>query len=300
MRVLITGGNGFLGSNIARKLLLDGHSVMVLSNNSDNIQDIIHKIEYNKLLSEDLDKIISNFSPDVLVHAAWAGGNSYKQVNDASQFNDNISLGIRIIESLSKLNKKVKFVGIGSFSEYGVMNNQVREDHQENPINLYGLSKYAFKRCSKILCDQNSIDWVWIRPCYVYGKGDVKTRLIPRLIDRFSKNEDIELDECKSVLDYIHIEDFCNISCQLIYSEEIGVFNLCSGKEYQLKHIIETLHRLLKSESKILYNKELNRGTPSYICGDNKRILEITHNKPLLSLEEGLTKTIHGKNHFRN
>lgn len=293
MKIAITGGNGFLGSNIVRRILKEDHSVLVLSNNSNNIQDLLPKIQYKNL--NQIEETIHNFSPDILVHCAWSGGNSHKDINSASQF-DNIPLGINLMNSIRSADKKVKFIGFGSFAEYGILSSRAKEEDQENPINFYGLSKYTFKRCSKLLCEQYGVEWVWVRPCYVFGKGDVQSRLIPKLIDKFSKNEKVELDECKTVLDYIHIEDFSNLFYNLMISNHQGIFNICSGKEYKLKNVIETILTLTKSNSEVSYNPILNRDSPKYICGDNKKILEAAKLNINCTLEERLLKTI---NHER-
>jgi len=289
MKIVITGGNGFLGSNIVRRLLKEDHSVMVLSNNSNNIQDLLTKIQYKNLSS--IEENIRSFSPDVLIHCAWSGGNNHRDVNSVSQF-DNIPLGIGLINSIRNSNKKVKFIGFGSFSEYGILNYKAKEKDQENPINFYGLSKYTFKRCSKLLCEQYGIDWVWIRPCYVFGNGDVQSRLIPKLIDKFSKNEKVELDECKTMIDYIHIDDFSNLFYNLSVSNHQGVFNICSGREYELRSVIETIHSLTKSSSEVSYDNKLNKDSPKYICGDNKKVLDATKLSISCTLEEGILKTI--------
>lgn len=304
MNVIVTGGNGFIGSNIVRKLLKEGHSVFVLSNHTNNIEDLLKDIKYSELSSNQLkeflypleDKILE-FSPDVLIHCAWSGGSSYEQINSTSQFTDNISIGIKLLNTLKQIpNKKVKFIGIGSFSEYGNLIEPAKETLQENPINLYGLSKYTFKRLSKLFCDDNNINWVWARPCYVYGSGDVKTRLIPRLVKSFKNNENIELDECLSTLDYLHIDDFTELLYSLLKSKETGVFNICSGKQYKLKKIIETIQQLLISNSIVTYSsKNDKKYLPKFICGDNSKIMNLFQYKMKHDIESGLKQIIYEK-----
>lgn len=304
MNVIVTGGNGFIGSNIVRKLLKEGHSVFVISNHTNNINDIMKDIKYSELSSNQLKEFlypienkILEFSPDVLIHCAWSGGNSYAQINSTAQFTDNISLGIKLLNTLKQItNKKIKFIGIGSFSEYGNLNESAEETFQENPINLYGLAKYTFKRLSKLFCDDNNINWVWVRPCYVYGLGDVETRLIPRLIKLFSNNENIELDECTTILDYMHIDDFTEIFYSLIISSETGVFNICSGKQYKLKKIVETVQKLINSNSIVTYSSKNNKKyLPKFICGNNNKVINLFQYKMKYDIETGIKQIIYEK-----
>ena len=151
MNIIITGGNGFLGSNIARKLLKEQHKVYIFSQNTNNIEDILPKILFDysdiKSIITYKDKI-EVFSPDIVIHCGWSGGNSYNDINSLNQFYDNIDPSIKLLELLNQLNKKPKFVGFGSFAEYGILTSPVGEETQELPTNLYGLSKYTFKNPS--------------------------------------------------------------------------------------------------------------------------------------------------------
>ena len=78
MNIIITGGNGFLGSNIARKLLKENHKVYLFSNNTDNIQDILPQVLFDYSDTKSLPafrKRIEAFSPDIVIHCGWSGGN---------------------------------------------------------------------------------------------------------------------------------------------------------------------------------------------------------------------------------
>ena len=65
--------------------------------------------------------------------------------------------------------KKPKFIGFGSFAEYGGLNNLALEEDWEKPTNMYGISKLALKNYSENFCKANNIPWSWVRPCYIYG-----------------------------------------------------------------------------------------------------------------------------------
>ena len=275
MNIAITGGNGFLGSNIVKKLILENHNINLLSKDQIKAKEEI---------------LASN--PDILIHCGWSGGNCYRDINHPDQFLKNIDYSICLLESLKYINKKTKFIGFGSFAEYGPNDFIIDENQQESPIDLYGLSKYTFNKYSELVCSQFNIDWVWVRPCYVYGLNDVLTRLIPRVINKCINNEHIILDECAKIVDYIYVDDFIEIFYRLITSSHTGIYNICSGNQYHLKEIINKIHSLTKSKSEILYSPELNRSTSSYICGNNKKVTQITKYIPQIGLEDGLIKTI--------
>ena len=95
-----------------------------------------------------------------------------------------------------------------------------------------------------MICKQNNIDWAWVRPCYVYGPGDVFTRLIPTVINKFLTNEEVILDECNKTIDYMYIDDFVDLLYKLLISEYTGIYNICSGYQYNLKEVINKIFKL--------------------------------------------------------
>ena len=290
--ILITGGNGFLGSNLARMFLSKGYVIMIISNKSNNIIDILDKVKFIKYESFSIQKeIIHKFSPDIIIHTAWEGGNAYANINSLKQF-DNISVGVELLNVISEMIVKPTFIGFGSFSEYGILTERAVESQPETPINMYGMAKYTFNQISKFICDKYKIRWVWIRPCYIYGNGDVITRLIPSTIVKLINGEDCLFDECNVTIDYLHIDDFCVAIQKIIETSQNGIFNICSSNEYSLKDIIHIIKNNITSISNIVFDKHYNRELLSkYICGSNDKLKKIGWNDTI-TLETGITDLI--------
>jgi len=296
MRILITGGNGFLGSNLLELFLRSDHEVAVVSRNSNNISEYLHRINYIKHSSQSYfehEKDVLAFEADVILHMAWEGGNSYNDINDLKQIYKNVPSGLSLLEIISKQKNAPKFIGCGSFLEYGTINSKVTEDTTENPNSFYGLSKLLFKKSSEMYCKQREIPWNWIRPCYIYGRGDVHTRLMPSVINRILDKEDVVLDDCNAIIDYLHVEDFCSAVSSIVSASHEGTFNICSGEERSLRDVIAIVQSQIDPNRRIIFDSSLNRShKPKYVCGSNERLKILTGWSPKVNLQEGVKKTI--------
>ena len=295
MKVLITGVNGFLGRNISKNLIDNGHDVFGVSMHCNNLTDIVNKIHFVQCDMNSIDTIIPgiiDFHPDTIIHCAWWGGNNYIDTNSFFQYDNNIPALAKLMLIASHLEIK-HFIGLGSAAEYGNKNIQIYENFQEDPITLYGTTKTMAKLYTKQICNQDKIKWTWVRPFYTYGPYDVKTRLIPKTILSCLKNENMVLSECKSLADYLYIDDFVNIIHDIVINKHEGIYNICSGDAVQIRSIVEHIKWLTKSSSKIIFDEKLNRSNyPSVIWGNNYKLQKVYGQVNKTDILTGLEKTI--------
>jgi nucleoside-diphosphate-sugar epimerase len=226
-----------------------------------------------------------------VIHCAWDGGNTYADVDSTRQV-DNISWGTELVEILTTMLIKPRFIGFGSFAEYGVLKSQAYETMTDAPISLYGQTKSSFKSISKMMCEKNDIPWTWIRPCYIYGPGDVKTRFIPSMLRKLRTDETIVLDSCTSTIDYLHVDDFCNGIVYIIDNFATGIFNVCSGEEYPIRSIIQILQQVTNSSSVLTFDKSRDRKDMStYTCGSSDRLRSLGWT-PHFTIQDGIKSSV--------
>lgn len=294
MNVLITGGNGFLGSNLVRALVQKNYNVLVVSRRCNSLADLLTKIKFiqQKGGYMEHEEAIRAFSPDYVIHFAWDGGNSYADVNSLTQFSVNIPHGVELLEIVKNLPTKPVFMGVGSFAEYGILSQKAVETQTDAPITFYGMAKSMFKTISQTFCSNNDIRWAWIRPCYIYGQNDVHTRLIPSVGRKLLEKKEVRLDSCSVTIDYLHVNDFSSALLDIMRTSSVGIFNVCSGREYNLKDILMLLKEKTGASTHIVFDASLDRTHLSkYICGDNSRLLELGW-VPRVSIEDGLTEVV--------
>lgn len=295
-RILITGGNGFLGSNLVQYFLNQNYKVLVISRNSHNLKAVMDKIEFIQNISEDYASTsasIREFSPEYVIHTAWDGGNAYSNIHSLNQFYKNLPLSLSLLEVINTLQIKPTFIGIGSFAEYGLIHTKVVETDIECPINYYGLSKLTVKKVTELYCSHNNIKFVWIRPCYIYGPRDIPTRLISRIITGIISNQSVALDSCEVSIDYLHIDDFSRAVGAIINLGLSGVYNICSGEEHNLRDIVQFLYDTLSPGTNPTFEALPDRTSVSrYICGSNEKLKSVSNWTNTVNIHDGLLNTI--------
>jgi len=195
---------------------------------------------------------------------------------------------------LRECNKHQTFIGLGTACEYGEFTSPVDELDKEDPFDLYGLSKLTFKNYSQVFCKVENLNWIWIRPFYVYGPGDVPTRLVPKVINALLDNKDVIFDECRSIVDYLYIDDFVNAIAAIVdkHTEVYGVYNICSNKQYKVRDIISEIKEIIPHTGQVVFDPLLNKKRQNYTCGSNAKLKRTIKWNPKVSIRVGLIKTI--------
>lgn len=301
MNVLIIGANGFLGSHIVKKCLSENNKVYAVSLHTHRLDNIMNKIQFSNC---NMDKIttltdkITYFSPQAVINCAWDGGNNYTTTHKSSQFHKNLP-GLAYLMEIIKRTNIQHFIGIGSGSEYGDKKYTIAETTHEVPINLYGTCKLMAKLYTEQFCKTEKIKWTWLRPIYIYGSDDVKTRLIPKTIISCLKHEEVLLNSCQSLVDYLYIDDFTDAVYKLISNQQEGLFNVCSNISYKIKNVVEQIGTLTNNKEKLNFGSLPERNNyPSIILGLNTKLVNITGWTPKINMEEGLAKTIEFYKHI--
>lgn len=291
MKILVTGAGGFLGSNLCNLLSLD-HEILAVSRKFNNLIDNgkIRFVKYDLTQYIDLNDQFASFLPDIVIHCAWEGGNSSKDAKEIWQSNNIISSN-NLLKLCSKF--KIKhFIGFGTSAEYGDSKEKFDEESVCKPINMYGISKFSFKLISERYCLEHGIDFSWIRPVFTYGPYDVETRLVPKVIKSFLRNEDLVLNSCSPIVDYLYVEDFCKAIKNIIDLNLTGDYVISSDEEYQVKSIVQQIYKIINPTSKLYFDASLEDKSPKFICASSKKLRKITNWKPTVSLEDGLKNTI--------
>lgn len=171
MRVLVTGGAGFIGSNIADLLLQRGHQVAVLDNlSTGRTQNVAKEATfYNLDLNDDLDPVFQGFKPEAVIHQAAHASVSVSVREPAFDATQNIMGSINLLEAMRRHGVK-RIVYASSGATYGEPKSlPLVEDQAMEPISPYGVSKYVVEHYMRCYAHEHGFRCVALRYANVYG-----------------------------------------------------------------------------------------------------------------------------------
>lgn len=237
MRILITGGSGFIGSHLADRLLDRGDEVCAIDNYATGRPDNLAPRKGLRVVEGDIadkatvDAAFESFVPDVVVHAAA----SYKDPNDwASDARVNV-LGTALVVRAAQAAKVKRFVYFQTALCYGVkpLEQPITLDH---PI-LPGNSSYAItKTAGEQFVELSGLDWVTFRLANAYGPRNVSGPL-PTFFKRLSEGKPCFVVDTRR--DFVFIDDMIDCASLAVDGKGSGTYHLSSGSDYSIKELFD-------------------------------------------------------------
>ena len=297
-KILITGITGFLGSHIGEELIKQNYSVMALKRGKSNMwrcNGYYDKIKWINIDNPvDAESEIIEFGPEILVHAAWNGVKASDRDNWSEQL-VNLYFLISMLELSGKAGVK-KIIALGTQAEYGKFEGLVNEIYPCNPNSAYGTTKLCASTLLKAYCEQNNLDWYWLRIFSVFGPREEKNWIIPAVINNLLDRKEMALTPCEQKYDYLYAKDFVTGIMNLIKCNESksGVYNLASGKSIRLKDILEFLEQKLSPERKYLMlgALEYRPGQVMDMRGNSDQFYKFFSFRPSFNIYDGLEETM--------
>ena len=295
-KILVTGGNGFLGRIVVEKL--KKLNVKVLINPSSKELDL--RVQSNcKKAVHDID---------IVFHLAGKGGGiEYMRNNPAETFYDNIMMGTQLINEAKNENIE-KFIALGTvcsypkFSSIPFTENNFWEGYPEETNAAYGLSKKMMTVQSEAYRNQFNFNSISVIPTNLFGPGDDfnpnTSHVIPGIISKISRamstnsKEIILWGDGTPTRDFLYVDDAADgiILAGEKYNDSYPL-NLGAQKEISIKELANTISRLMNFDGKINWDTTKPNGQPRR-CVSNEMAEQKIGFVPKISLEDGLKKVI--------
>jgi len=299
--VFVTGGAGFLGSEIVKQISASGGTVLVYDNFSSGKKKFVEKYPKVKIIKGDirdrstLHKAIGKSQYIINLAALPFIPDSFHYPQEFFEVNTNGTLNL-ILESINQ--KKIKnFVHISTSEVYGsAKKSPMDENHPILPQSTYAVSKLAGEKAVFTMHKEHGFPAVMIRPFNTYGPNITQPYIIPEIIMQIlAKNHTVKLGNINSERDFTFVSDTASGIISALFSENaIGeTINLGSGKSYKIKHIVKLVSSILDTKVKITTNKDRLRpfDVNKLIC-NNQKAKKILGWEPTISFKDGLEDTI--------
>jgi len=297
-RVLITGGSGFIGSNLVRRLAgkSEVHLLLREGSNTWRIQDVLEKCTVHRVdLSERerLAKTVKSISPDSIYHLATYGAYStQKSFDDFVQ--TNFVGGVNLLDACAGAGFG-RFINVSSSSEYGLKDKPMAETDILEPNGLYGITKAAFTNYCSWKSKFENLPITTFRIFAAYGYYEDAMRMFPSLIVPLLRGNAPALGHPDSVRDFIFIEDIIdafqtapgNLEC------EGKILNLGTGTQHTIKEAADIACRLIGTDVSPQWGQIKNRQLePKMWVADMSNTFKTLGWKPKYDLVGGIGKTI--------
>ena len=264
---LITGGSGFVGSNLIRTLIKkkDNELTLLSRNDSDlwRINDLLSKINVVKIdLSnyEVLQDQISKINPDFVYHLGAYGGYPF-QTNKQKTLQVNIINSVNLFQSLSKCDNLKMIINFGSSSEYGTKSIPMHEDDECNPGTPYGISKLTQTKLAQFYYKNEKLPITTLRLFSIFGPFEEPGRLIYDIMTAIIKEKPIKLSSPFPKRDYVFVNDLIEAIEIITKSKNSNgeIFNIGSGFMHSVEDVVNIILKITKSKNKILWNLKQKR-----------------------------------------
>ena len=298
MKILVTGGAGFIGSHIVDAYIHEGHEVVVLDDLSTGKRENLNpKAKFYEMDIGD-SKILNVFEkekPEILNHHA-AQIDVRKSVADpVFDCKINVVGFLNLMEAARKSGvKKVIFASSGGVV-YGEQKEfPAVEDHPTNPISPYGVAKLMSEKYLYYYYVQYGISYVAFRYANVYGPRQNphgEAGVVAIFINRMLAEEQPVINGTgKQTRDYVYVKDVAELNLRALRSNASDSFNVGTGVETDVNKLFEILRELLGSrcEEKHVPEKHGEQARSSIV---SKKIKTIMSYEPETQLADGLKKT---------
>lgn len=297
MKVVVTGGLGFIGSHLVDRLISEGYDTYIIDNLTsgqlNNLNPAATFYQADILNESQLRKIFNDVKPEALFHMA-------AQIDVQTSINNpNLDAMCNIIGSLNLIELcktyNCKIIYSSSAAIYGSPQYvPVTEEHPINPISNYGISKYTPELYIQTSANLHNLNFNILRYANVYGNRQVNNGeggVISIFIDKIINGErPIIFGDGTQTRDFIFVEDVVSANIAALKCSANGTFNISTNKKTTINDLIHHLNSILDKKVVPIY-EPIRKGDITHSTLDNQLAIKELNWNPKFLIKEGLIKT---------
>ncbi|MEM1610026.1 MAG: GDP-mannose 4,6-dehydratase [Sulfolobales archaeon] len=296
MRILVTGGAGFIGHNVAIYLSSRGYDVVVYDTLERSSETAIKRLEDAgiPIYRKDVRDVQDLRGYDVVIHCAAYVDVAESIANPRIYFENNVVGTASIAKAAA--DSEALFIYISSAAVYGdPIKIPIPEEHPIKPISPYGASKAMGEQVVELYSRIYGLRYLILRLFNVYGPGQnpayagVISRFIESAINRIPPRI---YGDGSQTRDFIHVEDVARaIELSIARQPHNQVFNIGSGKHISILELARLIMRLANLEGEPIFDRP-RPGDIKHSCADIEKARKILGFEPKITLEEGIKKLL--------
>lgn len=302
--VLVTGGAGFIGSNLVEALVKDGHNVTVLDNFSlgteKNLSNVLKQIKIVKGDIRDLGllmKLTKNI--DFIFNEAAASASPMFKENIHECIEINVTGFLNILRA-AKENNVRRVIYASTSSIYANNTPPLKEDMKVIPPNFYSVTKLTNEHTALLFSQEYGLETVGLRYMSIYGPKEESKGYFANLVSQFlwvmKKNQQpVIYGDGKQTRDLTYVKDAVKANMLAMKTKKHlhgEVFNVGSGKSIDLNKLVEVINTLIGRKIKPKYVKIPVKNYIATQFGDLTKINRMLGYKPEYTLERGIAEMI--------
>jgi UDP-glucose 4-epimerase len=298
MKVLVIGGSGFIGSHLVDELIDKGWAVAVLDFQERRYGSIPPSVKFIRgdinqayLVREALTGV------DIVFHLAWATIHETSNEDPTADISANLIPSIQLFEACQRMGvRRVVFTSSGGTVYGQAQTLPIRENHPQNPLNGYGITKLAAEKYLQMFHHLHGLDYAILRPSVPYGPRQNpmgRQGAVAVFLYRISRGLPITLWGDGSVSrDYFYISDLVQalIAAAVRDMGPERVFNIGGPKEISLLQLINYVEKTIDKKARVEYLPG-RKFDASRIILDTSQAKKILQWEPKVEIEQGLAKT---------
>lgn len=296
-RVLITGGEGFIGHHLTAALADQGLEIHSLGNLFAGSKDLLSRsvtFHEQDIRDADLTQTISDINPDAVIHLAAVHYVPFCRENPGVAWDTNVMGTRNLLESLSQTDVQ-RFMFASSGAVYTPDETPHHEKASTRPTDAYGKSKLIGEDLVNLHAGQTFSTGICARLFNVYGPGETNPHLIPEILDQLREGGVVELGNLSPERDFIYMDDVVRAFIRLLEAPVDGfrTYNVGTGESHSVRTVAETLLQLTNVDGEIKQEEgRVRESDRPRLCADIGRIREEVGWTPRYSLEEGLERLV--------
>lgn len=297
MKVIVTGGTGFIGSWLILELLSNGYEVTAIVRDK---QKLLPQIRENRTCSY-VEKAIENLSEDdferdaaydVFFHLAW-GGVSSEFKNDVSLQLNNVTMAVKALEICHKISCR-KFIASGTVAEYALCKDIMDLNAKQTPNDMYGAAKVAAHFFLDIRARQMSQPFIWLVIPSTFGERRNDSNVLAYTIRTLLKGEKPLYGNLEQMWDFLYVGE---VARAIRYVAERGitgkVYGIGSGTYRTLKEYIVKIRDIINPDLELGIGCIPSMSEQTFSsCVNIYDLIKDTGFTPEISFDEGIRRTI--------